>query len=259
MGAGGPDRRADRAHRNLMEVNELLTRASGGVAERRGGGLVFAGTHGFPMLNGVMREGADGDPAELLDWASAFFGERGRGWSAYIRPDDAGLDAAAREAGLKHLMDYPEMVCSGPLPEPQPSSGVVLRLVDDTAAARDYWSICEQSYQSLGFPPGVFESFPPELLLGDDVGAWLACVDGEPGAAAMIVVAGGVGMVCWVATLEAHRNRGLAALCTIRATNAAFERGAELASLQASPMGERLYLALGYEELFRYRLYMASA
>ena len=73
---------------------------------------------------------------------------------------------------------------------------------------------------------------------------------------AMVALSGPVGMVCWVATLDAMRRRGLAGICTVRATNAAFEHGAGLATLQASPMGESLYERLGYEELFRYRLYL---
>ena len=250
------DRRAKLAHANLMEVNELLTRAEpGGVVDRRGDELLFAGTQEFPMMNGAMRDGT-GDAAAFVSRACAFFAERDRGWMAYVHPADAGLEAAVREAGLSRLMDYPEMGCSGPLPETEPPAGVELLAVSDRASARDYWSVCERSYGSLGFPPGVFDAFSTDLLLREDVGAWLALVEGEPAAAAMVAVSGSVGMVCWVATLESRRRSGLAALCTVRATNAAFERGAELASLQASPMGESLYRELGYEELFRYQLYL---
>jgi GNAT superfamily N-acetyltransferase len=250
------DRRAKLAHANLMEVNALLTRAEpGGVVDRRGDELLFAGTQEFPMLNGAMREGA-GDAGRFVARACAFFADRDRGWMAYVHPRDAALEAAVREAGLSRLMDYPEMTCSDPVPEPEPPAGVELRAVDDPASARDYWSVCERSYGSLGFPPGVFDAFPADLLLREEVAAWVASVDGQPAATAMVALSGPVGMVCWVATLGERRGRGLAGLCTARATNAAFERGAELASLQASPMGESLYRSLGYEVLFRYRLYL---
>jgi GNAT superfamily N-acetyltransferase len=250
------DPRAVLAHANLMEVNELLTRAEpGGAVDRRGGELLFAGAQEFPMLNGAMREGT-GDAGAFVARACEFFADRGRGWTAYVHPADAAFEAAVEEAGLSLLIDYPEMACSDPPPDADPPSGIELRTVGDRASARDYWSVCERSYGSLGFPAGVFDAFPDNLLLLDEVDAWLAYVHGQPAAAAMLVSRGRVGMVCWVATVDEHRGRGLAALCTVRATNAAFERGAELASLQASPMGESLYRRLGYEELFRYRLYL---
>ena len=44
----------------------------------------------------------------------------------------------------------------------------------------------------------------------------------------------------------------------MRATNEAFARGAQVASLQASVMGEDIYRRLGYEELFSYRLLGAT-
>jgi ribosomal protein S18 acetylase RimI-like enzyme len=249
------DRRAELAHANLMEVNELLTRAETGAVDRRGGELLFAGTQAFPMLNGAMREGG-GDATAFVARACAFFAERGRGWMAYVHPADGELEEAVRAAGLSRLMDYPEMACSRRLPESDLPAGVELRAVDDLASARQYWTVCERSYGALGFPPGVFDSFSTDLLLRDEVDAWIASVDGRPAATAMIALSGPVGMVCWVATLDEMRRRGLAAICTVRATNAAFERGAELASLQASPMGQSLYERLGYEELFRYRLYL---
>ena|SRR5437764_7565000 len=249
------DRRAELAHLNLMAVNEVLTSAEpGGVVDRQGDELLYASEQDFSILNGAMRSG-DGDATAFVERASGFFAGR-RGWMAFVHPADEALEDAVRAAGLSHIADYPEMTCSAPLPEGEPPDGVELHPVHDAAQARDYWSLCERAYASLAFPQGLFDSFHAELLLRDDVGAWLARVDGEPAAGAMVVLQGPVGMVAWVATLDEHRGRGLGSLCTVRVTNAAFERGAKLASLQASPMGRSLYLALGYEELFRYRLYL---
>jgi hypothetical protein len=45
-----------------------------------------------------------------------------------------------------------------------------------------------------------------------------------------------------------------AAACTAAATNRALRDGAEVVSLQASPMGEDIYRQLGFEEIFAYRL-----
>jgi predicted GNAT family acetyltransferase len=73
----------------------------------------------------------------------------------------------------------------------------------------------------------------------------------------MVWMAGDVGLVAWVGTVEEARGSGLAAALTVEVTNKAFSRGAHTAHLQASPMGESVYLRLGYRELFSYRLYAA--
>jgi len=46
---------------------------------------------------------------------------------------------------------------------------------------------------------------------------------------------------------------------TTAATKAGFELGADVASLQASPMGKPIYEAMGYETVFDYRLFMSPA
>ena len=61
-------------------------------------------------------------------------------------------------------------------------------------------------------------------------------------------------MVGWVAALPEVRGRGFAAACTVNVTNEAIKRGADVVSLQSSPMGEELYRRLGFEELYAYRV-----
>jgi hypothetical protein len=46
---------------------------------------------------------------------------------------------------------------------------------------------------------------------------------------------------------------------TATAVDAGFEMGAEVASLQASPMGESLYREMGFETIFRYRLLASTS
>jgi predicted GNAT family acetyltransferase len=96
------------------------------------------------------------------------------------------------------------------------------------------------------------------LLDADRVWACVARQDGQPAACASLWLTSGldsdVGFVGWVAALPEARGRGLAAACTVQATNRAFELGAKIVSLQASPMGEHIYRSLGYAELFAYRL-----
>ena len=74
---------------------------------------------------------------------------------------------------------------------------------------------------------------------------------GVPVAAAMTLLSHGIAGVYWVATLASVRGQGLADVVTRAVTNRGFERGALVNTLQASPMGESIYVRMGYEELYR--------
>jgi hypothetical protein len=74
----------------------------------------------------------------------------------------------------------------------------------------------------------------------------------------MTIVSHDVAGVYWVGSVEEVRGRGLGRAITATATNAGFDLGAEIASLQASRMGERIYAAMGYETIHDYRLLMAA-
>jgi len=244
-------------HRNLMDVNVLGAEGSGGMVHIDGEELFFASSSPAPFLNGVMREAPGGDADELLSRARSFFFERGRGFVVFAWPGDPELERAALVAGMHPVLErYPEMVCRSPL-EQLPGD---VRGVADVEDAAAYWRICDEAYPSIGFPPDLFtKTFPPELLLDPDrVWGCVARQDGRPAACASLWLTAGVesvvGFIGWVAALPEARGRGLAAACTVEATNRAFELGADIVSLQASPMGEPIYRSLGYEELFAYRL-----
>jgi GNAT superfamily N-acetyltransferase len=244
---------AARVHRNLMRVTSWMGEDPGGALDVRDGELLCASGSSLPFLNIAMRERPGGDADALVERARAFFGGLGRGYILYTHPGDPELERAGLAAGLHDVLPrYPEMVCRAPL-DPLPGDVRPVETVEDAAA---YWRICDAAYPSLGMPEGLFtEVFSPESLLRSD--RLVACLgrhDGEPVACASLCLADGVGMVGWVGALPAARGRGLAAACTVWATNRAFALGADVASLQASYMGEPIYRRLGYEELYAYRL-----
>lgn len=249
---------ADLVHRNLMEVNSWSGEAPGGALRRAGGEQFVASPSTLPFLNGAMRERSSGNAADMLHRAEQFFFERGRGFVVYCWPGDPELEAAASAAGMVAVMErYPEMVCRRKLAELQ----VDVRPVEDLGDAAAYWAICDAAYPSLGFPEGLFSATysPEQLLQSERVWACLAHDDGRSVACASLWMAGGVGMVGWVAARPEARRRGFAAACAVRVTNRALDLGAEIVSLQASHMGEPVYRRLGYEELFAYRLLGAGS
>lgn len=243
-----------RVHRNLMEVTSWIATPDG--LHRADGELLVAGGSDLPFLNIALREAGDGPADGFVERARDFFLARGRGFVVYGQPADPDIDRAALDAGLLEVLHrYPEMVCHAPLAE---LAGDV-RPVETAEQARAYWAICDAAYPSLGLPPGLFSATfgPGDLLAPERMRACLGHADGRPVACAMVSLAEGVGMVGWVGALPEARGRGLAAACTVWATNQAFALGADIASLQASEMGEPIYERLGYEHLFAYRLFGA--
>ena len=244
-------------HRNLIDVTAWGVEGSGGTVTSQDGLTIMISPSTLPFLNAVMRDGPDGDPGELLERARSLFFEQERGFVVYTWPGDPELAQATFGSGMSPVLDrYPEMVCRFPL-DPLPGD---VREVADEADAAAYWRICDQAYPSIGFPPDLFtDIFPRRLLLEHGrVWACLAYEHGDPAACASLWLTAGssssVGFIGWVAALPGTRGRGLAAACTVEATNKAFELGAEIVSLQASAMGEPVYRRLGYDELYAYRL-----
>jgi RimJ/RimL family protein N-acetyltransferase len=250
------------AHLNLVESSRLLLALDPGAAIEVGDGWFFgAGTPSHPVAcNTAFRADDDLDAAELLAAALAFFGERGRGFSLWVRsgPEDRDLVGAAEASGFRCVYEMPEMLLHGRAEERPLPDGVELRRLTSPEQAEDYWRVAGPAYTSIGFPPEMFASYRNhEGLMAENLVAFLAYLDGEPVSIAMTIVTHGVAGIYWVGSLEAARGKGLGRAVTTAATNAGFDLGADVASLQASPMGKPIYEAMGYETAFDYRLLMS--
>jgi GNAT superfamily N-acetyltransferase len=255
----------ERVHLNLIDSSRQLFELDPGAEIESGDGLLFgAGSPSHPVIsNAAFRGNAGYDAGEFVARAKTFFTARGRGFSTWIRgdqPEDLDLAAAASEAGLQLVYEMPEMVLGSPVEEPDLPAGAELRRLSEVEQADDYWKVAASSYASIGFPPEVFGSYTDNIgLLAENVVAFIVYLDGEPVSIAMTIVSHGVAGIYWVGSLEQARGKGLGRAVTAAATNAGFELGAEIASLQASPMGKPIYEAMGYETIFDYRLFMSPA
>jgi ribosomal protein S18 acetylase RimI-like enzyme len=247
---------ADRGHAAMADRFRLGAEIDGGEAVATPDGLLYAWRSDFPvMLNGAVPLG--GDPGALAGDARAFFADRGRGFTLFTRSE---ADNEAAEAAGMHLLieRYPAMVLHERLAEPRLPQDVSLRRVSSEDEARDYLHVADAAFVAIGMPVGVLGDFRPAALLGEETAAFVAYLDGRAVAAASVVLARGIGGIQWVGVLEEARGRGLAALCTGAAANAGFELGADCAWLEASHMGEPVYLGMGFEEVFSYRIYVAA-
>lgn len=253
------------AHLNLIESSrQLFVLDPGAEIESTDGWLFGAGRFSHPVISNAAFRADDGlDPGEFLDRAREFFSPRERGFSVWARPDlaeDRDLIAAAEAAGLQTVFETPEMVLDRAAGEVEPPVGTQLGRVTTAEDAAGFWQVAAAAYISNGFPPETFSYYEDyEGLWADNVAAFLARIDGDPAAIAMTIVTRGVAGIYWVGTTESARGRGLARALTATAVNAGFELGAEIASLQASPMGEPVYRRMGFETIFNYRLLMQRA
>jgi ribosomal protein S18 acetylase RimI-like enzyme len=252
-------------HLNLVESSRRLFELDPGAEIEAGPGWVLgAGRSSHPLISNAAFRTDDGlDPEELIALARDFFGERGRGFALWARAgaaEDDDLIAVAEAAGLESAYEMPEMVLPRHAEERPLAADVELRRVGSPTDAADYWRVAAAAYASIGFPPEIFAYYERhDGLSADNTVAFLAHLDGRPAAIAMTIVTGEVAGIYWVGVIEEARGSGLGRALTAAAVNAGFELGAELASLQASPMGEPVYRAMGFETVLDYRLYHCPA
>jgi GNAT superfamily N-acetyltransferase len=261
MAASGSADALARAHLNLAESSRRFFGLDPGAVVEAGEGWLFgAGTSAHPVIsNAAFRLDDDLDGGELVSRAREFFAPMGRGFAVWVRGGlelDRDLAAAAEDAGMECVYAMPEMLLRSRAEEPRLPPGAELRRLGSPEQAKDYWRIAAAAYASLGFPPEIFGHYTDHHgLVADGVASFLAYLDGEPVSIATTIVSHGVAGIYWVGSLEAARGKGLGRAVTAAATNAGFGLGAEVASLQASPMGRPIYEAMGYETAFDYRLF----
>jgi hypothetical protein len=253
-----------RIHLNLVDSSRQLFELDPGVSLEAGDGWLFgAGRSAHPAISNAAFRTDDGVDAEaFLERAFEFFGAQERGFSVWARggrPEDCDLIAAAEAAGLRQVIEMPEMVLERRAEETDYPGGTDLRRLSSSDEAKDFWKVAAASYSSVGFPPEVFSYFESHPgLTADNAATFVAYVEGRPVAIAMTIVNNGVAGIYWVGSIEEVRGRGLGRAITATATNAGFDLGGEIASLQASQMGEPIYRAMGYETIHTYRLLMAA-
>jgi ribosomal protein S18 acetylase RimI-like enzyme len=242
---------------NYAEANRELARRAGGVVHDEDGLLLFAGASDLPVLfNSAMRYGARLDGREAIARADAFFGARGRGYSAILRAhaDDSDLREAAAARGMSPFGDPPGMILERRLADARPGDGVELRRVESEADATSFGRVMGEAYATYGMPVACGPAAVGSLaaLRAPHIVTFLAQVEGQPAAGAMAILTHGIAGVYWVGTTPAARGRGLAELCTRAAGNAGFDLGARVVTLQASIMGEPIYRRMGYVDVTRY-------
>jgi ribosomal protein S18 acetylase RimI-like enzyme len=247
------------AHANLVEFVRFLGRLDGDASVLDEPGIfAIRGGVDFPSTRIAIRQ-ADAQlaPEVFADRASDFlFAAGGKTACVYVRTDDRALHDEMTEHGFVEYSTSPEMVCDArlearPLPE-----GVQVRLASTAADVAAYAAIAGHAFRHLQFPEEITRNAVdnPGVMLDSAVAIALADLDGRPVAGACSLLVGDEpnGYVGWVACHDDARGRGLGDVVTRAVTNEAFDRGARIVTLEASPFGEHTYARMGYRELYRY-------
>lgn len=219
-------------------------------------GMLFAiGNSRFPTpySNAAFPMDAHIDPGRLLDRASQVFSDRRYFvWARGRQGGNAG--ELARSRGFLGMGDLPAMVIERKV-EPSRTDGISVSRARDAAAFAEFVDVSKRAYLEAGLP----EEIATRLLQRADMALSSSCVavariDGRPAAAAVAITNAvtGIGGVYWVGTVPEARRRGAADAVTRLVTNAAFDDGATIVTLQASAAGEPVYLRMGYREVGRY-------
>ena len=258
-----------RSDLSVWEFHRDFARRGGGTALDDDGLLCYAGAHPLPAyVNGVWRTGAV-SARDVVARADTFFGARGRGYTVWVREHaDEDLEGALLEAGLPLYDDSPGMVLERRLEDPRMPEGVVVRRVTDLRGGAAFAAVAGAAYASLGMREGTTPVLFADLdtLAAAHIVSFVAYDESDerpgetaalrPVAATLLHMSHGVALLNWVGTVPEARGRGLAAAMTRVASNAGFDAGCTIASLQASEMGEPVYRRLGYREITRYRGYL---
>ena len=251
---------AELAHRNLCDFTRFHARLAPGTALLDESGVVaVAASADFPAARSAVRSDPSASAQTCGDALIAFFDEHGKTGCAFVRlgaDDDLNDELAQR--GFQEWAQTPEMICEQRLAAREPGAGVSVRMATTPEDVAAYAGIAGKAFTHLAIPEELTtdEIDNPEVMLGADCAIALAEVNGEPVAGAMVALFGAepLGYVGWVACLDEARGRGLGDAVTRAVTNEAFDRGAQLVTLEASHFGESTYARMGYREIYRYRI-----
>jgi ribosomal protein S18 acetylase RimI-like enzyme len=248
------------AHDNLCDFTRFMARLEPGTPVLDADGVIAVfGRADWPSARIAVRTDDAAPAGQVVDAVERFLLTDGKCACVFLRigPDDD-IAPLLSARGFNEYANSPEMVCEARLEDREPPEDITVRLAETAADVRAYAEIAAHAFRHLGFPedPTRATLDNPDVMLDANVAVSLAELDGRPVAGACSVIVGDVpnGYIGWVACHDDARGRGLGDHVTRLATNAAFDRGAQMVSLEASHFGEHTYARMGYREIYRYRM-----
>jgi GNAT superfamily N-acetyltransferase len=238
-----------------------MGRAGGGDLRDHAEITWVAGGSPLAYHNAVVRCSAPPDRVDALvgEWRSELE-RRNLPGSWHVAPGMP-AEVAARLAahGFEDAGDEPAMArdLAQPLPVIDAPASLAVARVTDAGALASYGRVLAENFGEGPLEAEWVTRVLGSAGLGDDT-PWrhyLGVLDGEPAATVTLYLTPPVAGVYFVCTAEGHRRRGIGAAFTAHALRDARALGCTTAVLGSSPMGYGVYRRLGFEEVFRYRIY----
>ncbi|WP_019507092.1 GNAT family N-acetyltransferase [Pleurocapsa sp. PCC 7319] len=248
---------------NFVEATREFGRwgRSNQLIEQDGLMCILGGTT-FPIFtNCVVRLDRQIPAREAIDRAKSWFQPHARDFTIYTYgEEDRDLEEQLSSLQLQQLFDTPVMVLDSEVEIPDIPASVEIKVADSEKDILDVRHVNSLGFETLEIPREHTEAIfgVPHRLLSPKIITYIAYLDGQPASTAMTIMTELVAGIYWVSTTPQARGLGLSTICTSLASNAGFQRGARIATLQASPMGESVYQRIGYRSIDRLKCFLVS-
>ena len=245
----------------VLHATWVQSRLEGGRVESSAALVVSDSGLPCDTFNLVCRARLDGAARPTVDGVLAYFARVDRPFSWWRGPVDRprDLDRVLLDAGLTAAESELAMAADLRRLRPEQESPPGLRIVRARTARQisDFARVNAANWT----PPDrhvirFYELAAPLLQRTDSpLRLYVGYVEDEPVATAELDVSDGAVGLYNIATVGAHRRKGIGAAMTLRPLLDARAEGHTLAVLQASADGQGLYARLGFEERGRYTEY----
>ncbi len=157
---------------------------------------------------------------------------------------DPAFEGAANACGLRYTDTVPGMALCPPQTSGREVSGLRIERVHDDRTLDDHRTVIADSFE---MPIELAQYFVTQRLLGQpDVEHYVGYSGAQPVGTSALFLTHRVGGVYNVATMPAHRGRGIGNAMTRHAVERGAASGCVMAGLQASEMGQPVYEKMGF-------------
>ena len=249
---------------NFVEATREFGRwgRSNQLIEQDGLMCILGGTT-FPIFtNCVVRLAHQISSRETINRAKSRFQPHAKDFTIYTYgEEDRDLEERLSSSELQQLFDTPVMVLDSEVDIPDIPASVEIKVATSEKDILDVRYVNSLGFETLEIPREHTEAIfgVPHRLLYPKIITYIAYLDGQPASTAMTIMTDLVAGIYWVSTTPQARGLGLSTICTSLASNAGLKRGARIATLQASPMGESVYQRIGYRSIDRLKCFLVSS